>query len=369
MSVDKKHVLIVDDSANDIHVLMENLKQDYAVLAATSGDKALQLANKDPHPDVILLDVVMPNMDGYETCRRLKADPLSRDIDVIFVSAYDTTEEKLAGYEAGASDYLIKPVQSKELLQKVKLAIKNREVRDAISAEKDMAMKTAMTAMFNAGEQGVVLDLMRRSCEVVSIEDLARLIVEAAGNYGLECSVQIRSSWQLVNASSAEPMSPLEKELMLRLKDSGRIREAGKRFIANFGDISLLVKNMPEDDDKRGRLRDHLAVMFEGAEARLKALETEAELAMVVRESNQALKDIQAMQALQKERAVQIMDDVMKSVEDSFMSYGLTEEQEKLLLLVVQAGVNRSLDNFELGLAIDEKLQTIVDRLQRVVRR
>ena len=71
----KKQVLIVDDSPDDIHVLMENLKQEYAVLAATSSAKALEMAGANPPPDVILLDVMMPECDGYETCRMLKAHP------------------------------------------------------------------------------------------------------------------------------------------------------------------------------------------------------------------------------------------------------------------------------------------------------
>lgn len=368
MTDEKKHVLIVDDSADDIHVLMENLKQDYAVLAATSGDKALELAAKKPRPDVILLDVMMPDMDGYETCRRLKADPDTQGIDVIFVSAHDTTEEKLAGYDAGGSDYLIKPVQPSELLQKVKLAIKNKDARSEAAAEKSMAMETAMTAISSIGEQGVVLDFMRRSFAVGNIEELGRLVVEATTNYGLENSVQIRASREIVNASSKEPMPPLEQELLHRLKDAGRLRESGARFIANFGDISLLIKNMPEDEDKRGRLRDHLAVLLEGAEVRLRVLEMEQELAQVVKDSNRALLEIGDMQNTQKQAAMQIMDDVMKQLEESFFGLGLTEEQENMLLHVVQSGVDRSLENFEQGLNIDEQLHAIVGRLMNVAK-
>ncbi len=97
MNTEKKRILIVDDSADDIHFVMESFSTDYAVLAATSGEKALQIADRDPRPDVILMDVEMPGMNGYETCRRLKEAESTRDIDVIFVSSHDTTEEKLAG--------------------------------------------------------------------------------------------------------------------------------------------------------------------------------------------------------------------------------------------------------------------------------
>ena len=366
MNQAKRQVLIVDDSADDMHVLMENLRQEYAVLAATSGEKGLQLASREPRPDAILLDVSMPGMDGYETCRRLKADPESREIDVIFVSAHDDVDEKLAGYEAGGSDYLIKPVQPVELLEKVKNAIRSRDIRSEAESEKRVAMQTAMTAISSAGEQGVVLDFMRRSFSAGSIGDLARLIVDATRSYGLENSVQIRGSWGAVNASTADPMPRLEQELLARLKDVGRLRERGENFVANFGGITQLIKNMPEDEERRGRLRDHLAVLLEGAEARLQALELDQELAKVVQHSNRALQQVQAMQRAQKEAAMRIMDGVMEDLQDTFNSYGLTEEQENELAQVVQTGVDRSLENFEHGLRVDEELRGIVDRLGRL---
>jgi DNA-binding response OmpR family regulator len=360
---EKKCVLIVDDSAGDLHVLMENLKQDYAVLAATSGEKALELAAKEPHPDAILLDVMMSGMDGYETCRQLKANPETSDIDVIFVSAHDTTEEKLAGYDAGGSDYLIKPVQPSELLQKMKLAIKNRQVHSETLAGQTMAIETAMTAMTSMSEQGVVLDFMRRSFAVDSIEELARLIVEVTANYGLENSVQICGSREIVYASTHEPVSPLEQELLVRLKDAGRLRGIKNDLVANFGAITQLNQNMPEDEEKCGRLRDHIAILLEGAEARLQVLEMGLELAQVVRDSNKALLHIGNMQKSQKETAMQIMDDVLEQLESSFFGMGITEEQEQTMMAIVQDGVNKSLKNLEKGVKIDEQLHAIVNRL------
>lgn len=361
---DKKHrILLVDDNPDDIHILMESLAGEFAVIAATSGEKAIEMATKSPHPDVILLDVNMPGIDGYETCRRLKSDEATRDIDIIFVSAQDSVEEILVGYEAGASDYLTKPVNPAELLQKIKLSLNNKAIRDEINSEKDMAMKTAMTAIFSAGEQGVVLDFMRRSFSVKSMDELAQLMVETTANFGLENSVQIRGSKKTVNFTNGIQISPLEQEILTRVKDAGRIREKGTNLVINFGPITQLIKNLPDDDDKRGRYRDHLALLLEGAEFRVKALEITEEIADVVQESNQALLDIRKMQALQKESAVRIMDDVLQHLEESFMSYGLSEEQEKLLLEVVQTGVRKSMENFEVGLKIDEKMTKIIERL------
>lgn len=150
MANEKKRILLVDDATDDIRVLVENLKHKYAVVPVTSGAKALEVAATAPMPDVILLDVMMPEMNGYETCRHLKRNPETADIDVIFVSAHDTHEEKQAGYDAsadaGAVDYLVKPVQPAELLQKIELVLKNRALRESKNEQSDAAMQTSMNS-------------------------------------------------------------------------------------------------------------------------------------------------------------------------------------------------------------------------------
>lgn len=364
MSSPKKRVLIVDDSANDIRFLMENLKDTYAVLAATSGVKALEIAAKDEQPDVILLDVSMPEMDGYETCIKLKQNPATENIDVIFVTANDTIEEKLKGYEVGGSDYLIKPVMPEELKQKVNLILSNQEKSRQSNQEAQTAAEVAMTAMMDAGEQSIVMEFMRNSFDTDSIEALARLLVDSTAKYELNNSVQIRTPWQAINVGTTEPIPPLEEELMFRLKDSGRIKGLGKRLILNFDNITLLIKNLPDDEHKSGRLRDHLALLMEGAVARYKALSIERELEDLMTDSMDALHKIQAMQQQQKQQYVSIMDNVKADVQESFMSYGLTEDQEAVLINIVEKGEEESLKTFEQGLIIDDQVQLIIDRLK-----
>ena len=102
-------VLVVDDSKTNIAVLAEVLRQDYTVRAATGGEKALEIAFSENSPDLILLDVVMPDMDGYEVCARLKADPRTKNIPIIFITGKESEEDEIKGFELGASDYITKP--------------------------------------------------------------------------------------------------------------------------------------------------------------------------------------------------------------------------------------------------------------------
>lgn len=127
--MDKKHtILIVDDTKENIDVLSGLLINDYSVKFALNGKMALEVAEKF-HPDLILLDVMMPDMDGYETCRRLNENIITSDIPVIFVTAKVAIEDEKKGFEVGAVDYISKPIQPMTVKSRIKthLEIADRE--------------------------------------------------------------------------------------------------------------------------------------------------------------------------------------------------------------------------------------------------
>ncbi len=108
--INKQTILVVDDQPTNIDVLFGVLKSDYRVKVALDGKQALALAASEPPPDLILLDIMMPGMDGYEVCRRLKANPFTRNIPLIFVTAMAEVGDESKGFELGAVDYITKPV-------------------------------------------------------------------------------------------------------------------------------------------------------------------------------------------------------------------------------------------------------------------
>ena len=157
----KPKVLIVDDTPENIQVLMGTLKDQYAIVAAINGEKALKMAVAEPRPDLILLDIMMPGMDGFEVCSRLKSDPETRDIPVIFLSALDDIANKVKGFATGAVDYISKPFQPQEVHVRVNthltmsrlkrsLAEKNEELRVySEGLEERVKQRTAELASLN----------------------------------------------------------------------------------------------------------------------------------------------------------------------------------------------------------------------------
>jgi len=131
----KKTVLVVDDAPANIRTVNEILHDSYKVKIATNGEKGLELARSEPGPDLILLDVVMPGMDGYEVCTRLKADPATRDIPVLFLTGQTESTDETRGFEVGAVDYIHKPFSPAVVAARVQTHLVLRETREKLARQ------------------------------------------------------------------------------------------------------------------------------------------------------------------------------------------------------------------------------------------
>ena len=123
-------ILVVDDTADNLKLMSGLLKDYYKVKIANNGKKALAIAALDTRPDLILLDIMMPEMDGYEVCRQLKRDPMTRDIPVIFLTAKAEVEDEEMGLRLGAVDYVIKPISPPIVLARVETHLKLKASAD-----------------------------------------------------------------------------------------------------------------------------------------------------------------------------------------------------------------------------------------------
>ncbi|MDD2545243.1 MAG: two-component system response regulator [Burkholderiaceae bacterium] len=127
---EKPTILVVDDVLDNLALMTGLLKDLYKVRVANSGEKALKLVREGPPPDLILLDIMMPGLSGYEVCQRLKADPATRAIPVIFLTALTGVEDERRGLELGGADYLVKPISPPIVLARVKTQLENKAAAD-----------------------------------------------------------------------------------------------------------------------------------------------------------------------------------------------------------------------------------------------
>ncbi len=153
---DKATVLVVDDTPANLSLMTGLLRDIYKVKAAIDGEKALRIAQSDAPPDLILLDIMMPGMDGYEVCRRLQANPVTRDIPIIFLTAKAGIEDEKMGLELGAVDYITKPISPPIVLARVR---------------NHLALKASADFLRNKADF-LEAEVARRTAEVMAIQDV-----------------------------------------------------------------------------------------------------------------------------------------------------------------------------------------------------
>jgi len=157
----KQRILIVDDAPENIRILAQALKTDYKTTFATAGAQAIKFAMSEEPPDLILLDIMMPEMDGYEVCRRLKAEHKTKNIPVIFITAMNQEEDETKGLDIGAVDYIIKPFSMAIVKARVRTHLELKRHRDILE---NLSSLDGLTAIPNRRRFDEVLQTEWRHC-------------------------------------------------------------------------------------------------------------------------------------------------------------------------------------------------------------
>ncbi|MEM7114269.1 MAG: response regulator [Chloroflexota bacterium] len=184
-------VLVVDDTLYSLKMIVEYLREvGFRVLTARNGESCLSRAQLG-NPDLILLDVQMPGIDGFETCRLLKLDDKTKNIPVIFMTALSETADKLRGFEAGAVDYVTKPVQQEELLARVTTHLRIRELTDNL--EQLVAVRTVELAETNDRLANEIVQHQETAVQLVTARDQAEAASRAKSTFLSTMSHELRT--------------------------------------------------------------------------------------------------------------------------------------------------------------------------------
>lgn len=183
MVAEKQSILVVDDTPENIDVLVGTLKDDYKVKAAINGEMALKISSS-AEIDMILLDIMMPGMDGYEVCRRLKEDYLTKHIPVIFVTAKISMQDELKGFDLGAVDYIAKPISPALVQARVKIHLalhdQNRELDAKVQARTKQLNDTRLKIIQRLGKAAEYKD-NETGLHVIRMSQYSYILARAAG--------------------------------------------------------------------------------------------------------------------------------------------------------------------------------------------
>jgi len=366
-------VLIVDDDpivAGMLGVLLK--KSGFEVTQLESGESCLERIN-DIKPDVLFLDIEMPGMDGYETCYQLRARADTHGLMIIFLSAKDDLDSRLASFDVGADDFVAKPFIPEEVLRKVSVAVRLRAERKKYLLENVQAKSNISMVLSSLEETNIVLRFTRSSLGCRSLQSLASMVVNSLNEYGLTSHVQIRSHFGPFTMTPEGPASPLESSVIEMSKMQGRIFQFKRRMIVNYDSISILIIDMPiADVEETGRIRDYVAMICESAELavdniimRLDANSRADELRELVEATRVALAKLQTVhQVLQSDTRIGL-DRMVNTLEGMYISLGLLDRQEFTISEVVRSAVSGVMDLLDQGSTADEDFKVILKNLAK----
>lgn len=375
MTEGRLRIFVVDDDPLVRTIVTGQLAHPSVEIEEFESAEAF-LAAMGREPDIVLLDVEMPGMDGIETCRHLRASGNLR-AQVLFVSVHDDLDTRLAAYEAGGNDYIVKPYAPAELAQKVLVAQRAVKERRELSSEAKFARQAAFSAMSTMGEMGVVLQFLQTSFACRTPAQLASAIHETLDQYGVNGLLEIRCA----DGRQCHPRSgvctPLEASILGHARTMDRVFQFRDRMVINDDCITILLLNLPLDDPERlGRLRDHLVLIAEGAQARLLALESDdrrlAQADAIVRAVDaltRTLDEIEAKQGETRRRAVQVTSDYLRNLEKAFIHLGLTGDQENALIAMAETATTQASAVLDDGVTLGDKLKQVTVSLQNLVGR
>lgn len=366
-------IMIVDD-AEDNRALQRMLLEDhYTVVEAVSGEDCIKQVEASV-PDLILLDVNMLGMNGYDTCIHLRKQEKTANLPIIFVSALFKPEERLQGYEAGADDYLTKPIDGEKLLERVNFHLESHvEIVNAQKQAKD-SMNVALEAMTYSSEIGQLIDFVKQSQQVKSLEEMGQKVCSAAEEFSLNACAYVVGARQPF--AGCDPDSLEAKVLEKARLSSERIINIGIRTIVKSDQIALLIKNMPVDDESRyGRIKDHLAVLVSICDGRLMALQAQQELAnqrssvlgRVITVTEEKLKQFNEKIIEHDDEVRLIMSNMLTELEAKLFSLGLDEDQEATLMALAYRATEQLDSSRESTKQLEKDLGIVLEGLYEIL--
>jgi DNA-binding response OmpR family regulator len=371
---DTADILAIDDDKIS-HKMIERALAPvgYRPRQAFSGTEGLAAARAEP-PDIILLDVEMPDMNGYDVCTQLREHASTRDVPVVFLSSHSSLRERMQGYEAGADDYLVKPFEPENLLARIAVLKRFKAQRAELQAQYEIAQETAMIAMTGTSELGMAMQFLERTHSLSSSADLAGALFEVTRNLKLSCCLHIDIDDEDLWFADGETIRPLEKELV-EMSDRGqRFVDFGARTIINYQHLSMLVRNMPVDDMQRyGRTKDLLPLLLSSVDTRLGNLH--AEQAMI-RQSHELLDAFGRIRSSfyhfarglidNQQQSDRLLRDMLQELNQDFLRLGLEEDQEAYVLDRIDSAIEDAIEKIDASEALRNTLLVLLPGLKSI---
>jgi CheY-like chemotaxis protein len=369
--VTKKYEVLVYTQA-DLSEHASKLNAHFQITVCHSFEALIECSSCNNY-HFILIDV---QQNGAESIRVLKDIKQSTqvclsDIPVVLLVENISLETQISAYEVGVDDCISTHEVFDVIVTRLQSTIFNGIANKQLKTQLKAATDVAMTAMSNTSDLGCNIQFLLDSHQCENFDQLGQLLFQSLNHYGLKCSLQMRGRFAVKNMEANGMEKTMESQLLSELKDKGRFFDFGYRTIVNYSSVSLLVKNMPLDDDMRyGIIKDNIFALVQGVEARIKALDTQSSLlkerqmqANLLVEMKQEIQQLDESYKALTNNVAGVVNTMATSIEDSMATLLLTDAQELVLHDHLEQGRNAVCDYFEKSAGMDDGLKEIIDKV------
>jgi len=369
----KALILYVDDEPVNLIIMQELLQDSYELITVNSGEGCLQQVAIQK-PDLILLDVNMPEVDGLETCARLKADAETAEIPIVFVSALASQTELMAGYEAGGDDYITKPFSEEILQKKLQIVLASQQRKQELKQISEQAVEALRNNLSDTDELGMVIEFLHQCQTVSTLDELARNVFDCLCEFELDSSLLILDEPENRIWFSDDIERPMESKILASLRGQDSVVSFGTRLAISSDHATILVRNLPSGQKKIARVRGYLTILIGGLNSRINAMQRESlldqrgqVLARVLQATRENLGNIDDLLQQQKIRSGEIISALRVEVGKSIVKLNLTIQQETALMKIIESTAVRIESVYDDNLKFDDQFQDVIDDLCRAL--
>lgn len=360
--------------STDLSELAGQLGSQFEAIAASSYDDAQRVVTANDTKLIVFVDDSVDGANSLDVVRRLSSSDVTADIPiVVLANKPQCLETRMAFFDAGCDDHIQEEPPS-EIQMRLMRIIFNKVANDQLKQKLVQANEMAFIAMSDTSDLGVNIQFLLDVNSCNNLDEVGMRLFQALKSYNINCSLQIRSRYGIKNMEPNGMAKDLESTLMTECKDKGRYVDFGRRSIMNYGRVSLLVRNMPVDDEnKYGAIKDNVFSLLQGLDARLNALDNIESLKL---ESQLVGQLTSRMRGLIEEvdedyhttmaKIAGVVEDISDGIEREIQFLGMDETQENAIQKIMEDGILETNRVFNDGLKLDKGLAEFLGEVEQV---
>ncbi|WKE67061.1 response regulator [Gallaecimonas kandeliae] len=354
------HILVIDDDPQYRQLIQDLLEGQVAKLGQ-AGSKAEALAYcEQEHPDILLLDLELPDGDGVQIAEELAAE----DRAIIFVSGHNSLEERLQAWQAGAADFIAKPFALAEFQARLEHCSQYLASKQQLSEREARSRAMAFASMKEASQYGFITQFFKKLMACQDEEQLADLFFAAADFFQFKATLCFHHQGLHFFGQGHQPVSPLEQNIFDLLIGQGRLYPFGQRLMVNDQHVSFLVKAMPLEEAEAGKLRDVVAVLVEGMEAKWRDLHRQRTMKLMVDALQGSMGDLASTIRQYDGRLDALISKLNNEIRLSFHVLELNEQQEDFFTRLIEQGAETLRETEGDLRELEERLKTMLAQVQ-----